>query len=262
MGKAFVGFLVGVALTTMAFALFSEAPADNFEESELSAAPPSGTSTPLTTSESFPSYAIVAQSSTESRTIVSRSPVQETPVTLEELEKRYKEAREASDIARDEFLRAQKVAKWAAAPPPTQPINLPPEFDYLSSDPLDPHELTQREPVDAAWAATTEMRINGYLAARPEITSKYGFPQIECRTTRCELAFVATGVGDAKDFRDLTADFFAEDWTERFRIGAPPGVGIINLSVRNQGDITTLLWNFSQPDELLRRATGQIDGAF
>ena len=193
--------------------------------------------------------------------MVVSTPVQGPIVSLVELENRYEEARRLSDIARDEFLRAQRVAKWAAAPPPVQPISLPPEFDYLSSDPLDPHELTQREPVDPAWAATTTMQINGYLAARPEITSKYGFPQIECRTTRCEMAFIATGVGDAKDFRELTADFFDEDWTGQFRLGAPPGVRIINLSVRNQGDITTLLWNVSQPDEPLRRATNQTSGA-
>jgi hypothetical protein len=255
-----LGFIFSVALTSLAFVLFDEAPEPTYSDSEPSVVPPPIARTPLTVVESFSRDATVVQANSESESGVSSNPARRPPVALEELEKRAEEARIASELAQRELHRAQRVARWAAELPPSQAIVLPSEFDYLSDDPSDNHELIQRENVDAVWAATTEAHIQTYLAERPEVITKYGYPKVECRATRCELAFVAQGVGAAEDFRDLNAGFFDQDWTNQFKV-REVSPGIINLNVRNQGDVTTILWHLTLPPERFRRATSQTDGA-
>jgi hypothetical protein len=101
------------------------------------------------------------------------------------------------------------------------------------------HELIQREPVDPVWSAATELQIQTYLAERPEITSKYGFPTVNCRTTRCEVAFVAYGIDDedrVASQQGLTPEF--------------------NVQVNRQNGVATILWHF-QLDENQRSALPQ-----
>jgi hypothetical protein len=129
--------------------------------------------------------------------------------------------------------------------------------------------MIQREAVDdPVWSAATELQISTYLADRPEITSLYGFPTVNCRATRCEAAFVAYGLEDegraaasqglspeslvALRFRTLNTEVYEQAWGEQF--GYVPNrsendPGIINVQVNIQNDVTTLLWHFQVFEE-------------
>jgi len=255
MGKAALGFIAGVALTGMVFLLFDEASEDIPAEPVLIEVPDSAARIPepiaATGLQTVPS---MGEANSESGVVSSASADDRLP-NLEELKQRADATRRANDAAQRELLRAQRLARWADEPPPSLPIVLPAEFDYLLDDPSDNHERIQREAIDPVWAATTETQIHGYLATRPKATEEYGYPTVHCRTTRCEIAFVAYGVGEAREFRSAISGVLDEPWMDQFTSG---GVSLINANIHNRGDVTTILWHLTRTSERFR-ATGQPD---
>ena len=204
-------------------------------------------------------------SSDETQTPVISVPDESS--SLEQLQERQMETGRAYFAAVEAFRKALAIAEWSNAPPPDRPILLPPEFDHLSQSPDIWHELIQREPIDPAWSAATELQISTYLANRPEITGRYGFPIINCRATRCEAAFLSYGLEDqsraaaqqgltpefliALNFRNQNAEVYEQAWAEQFgyvpnRDESDPR--ILNVQVNSQNDVTTILWHFTVED--------------
>ena len=120
------------------------------------------------------------------------------------------------------------------------PITLPPEFDWLVSDPgfVD----FQRKPVDAA-SIETEAEISRFFAERPELTAAFGFPTIHCRTRACEVLIVASGdessVNDefAQALRD--AEIADQPWFNQLWFHA--------FATRSRDGVTSLRWELREP---------------
>jgi hypothetical protein len=152
-----------------------------------------------------------------------------------------------------ESVRRARVEMWSNAPPPTEPITLPPEFGWLETNYDGYHELLQREPVDPNWSYTTEAQIATFLGEHPEITQKYGQPQVTCRTSGCQLAFVAYGVDET--FAQITGVGLGPPrmlsavtdypWADQFR---SPTNTLFNT--HTDGNVTTILWHLiKKPEE-------------
>lgn len=157
------------------------------------------------------------------------------------------EAERLRNLVRSELARRESVANWADARPPDTPIELLPEFSYLSEFPDGQHELLQREPVDSSWSPQMEARLQGFFASRPEITATFGFPTINCRTSACEIAFVAYGVDDTRrdggfdeplaagEFRrQAVMELDEQPWADR--------LSVQSTSYRFQAGAATFLW--------------------
>jgi len=158
----------------------------------------------------------------------------------------------------DELLRRERIASWDAAPPPDQPILLPPEFNrHLEhANVRRDHENLQREPVDQAWALPMEGNLRTFITGQSEFLGKYGYPTITCRTSRCEVTFVAYGLDTAaraaelgnpdmspeivllSDFSYVTRSLGEEPWVTDQLLPATVGP-----SIRTQDGITTVIWN-------------------
>lgn len=153
-------------------------------------------------------------------------------------------------------------------PPPEQPIPLPPEFEWLATDPA--HDLVQREPHDVNWAPAIEARFSRFLSENPELVQTYGYPRsIVCRTSMCELLFVAYGLettlngeqleGQAlghvvlRDFHQsiLNSEFFERTEFEEFRIPIPVGSGsLITASQHTENGVTSIAWLLRSEDRV------------
>ena len=263
MRKLLAGFLAGVTVTTLWFVNLDRirnGDAQPLVRRENVTQPPEVSATTVSTVRLEQDYF-----SEEAQTPVTSAPG-ESP-SLEQLQERQTETGKAYFAAVEAYRKALAVAEWSSAPPPDHPILLPPEFDHLSQNPDIWHELIQREPVDPAWSAATELQISTYLANRPEITSRYGFPIVNCRATRCEAAFLSYGLEDesraaaqqgltpefliALNFRNQNAEVYEQAWAEQFgyvlnRDENDPR--ILNVQVNSQNDVTTILWHFRVED--------------
>ena len=125
-------------------------------------------------------------------------------------------------LVRDELGRRETIAFWAAAPPDV-PIILPSEFNYLSESPHHFHEVLQRDAIDANWSPQMETQLRSFFASRPEITNKFGFPTINCRTSGCEIAFASYTLtpeqGPLVDFEfpDAVLGVYDQPWATQLR---------------------------------------------
>ena len=168
-----------------------------------------------------------------------------------------KEAVRVNMLLSSELRRREKIDTWARERPPELPIQLPPEMSQHLQIPsvIDLHERLQRQPVDPEWSIAMEANLRSYFASA-ELLGTYGTPTINCRTTACEVAFVAYGL-EAKaqaaqrnaangstlslilesEFRDATSDFREQPWASQFIPTAPTG------SFRSQNGTTTILWH-------------------
>ena len=260
MRQSSLGFIAGVVLTSLAFILFDDtaetantgrvAQADSPAYRNLRADSPEIAAREIDSDQSAPEL----EADVTSLVIEVAE-----PPTLEELKSRQAETFEAYNDAVTEYRKALAIDRWGSAPPPAQPIPLPSEFDYLAQSPSEYHELIQREPLDPIWSANTEAQIHNYFADRPEITAKYGLPTVTCRSTRCEVAFVAYGVDDTDRaaqgglapefvtglaFRNDNADVHSEPWAEQF--GYVPDAEnprILIAELNTQDGVTTILWH-------------------
>jgi hypothetical protein len=236
MGKAFLGFLVGTALASLAFVLLDKDPTTRSPEAATSVASLSR-SAPDTipgivpanespnASERLPatrSSLAVAEAAhlpeeltqfvrgdvtrVARRELLSdwsdeelRDLIQRAEANMEPTQQMV-EAGGVRNLATSELRDRELLARWADEGPPESPIRLPPEFSYLSDpDTIDHnHESHQRDPVDPGWSRQMEAQIQGFFVSRPEITATYGYPTITCRTLACEIAFVAYGIGSAE----------------------------------------------------------------
>lgn len=75
------------------------------------------------------------------------------------------------------------------------PIPFPSGFDpFLKGEDTAAraHRALEREPRDDAWASESEAEWARYLAANAGLAG-YGAPDVQCRTTRCEVRLLAVG---------------------------------------------------------------------
>lgn len=150
----------------------------------------------------------------------------------------------AESVATGEGVRpiAEEESSGSEPPPPSVPITLPAEFDWLSSDPS--HQSFEREAIDPVWSFNTEAQINRFFAEHPEIISKYGFPTIHCRTTRCRVLITAYGIDESSLVREfgrslnLNSDYSKRPWVEQFEFGT--------IVTNSQDGVTTLSWVLSK----------------
>ena len=59
------------------------------------------------------------------------------------------------------------------------------------------HEQLQREPMDPTWSLPMEANLRDFISAQPERLGQYGSPTINCRSSACEITFVAYGIDTA-----------------------------------------------------------------
>ena len=106
----------------------------------------------------------------------------------------------------------QEISRVTSHSPPTQapapisevkPVHLVidavpmrPEFDILLARNVNirtGHSKLERQPRDPAWAAETESAFRAFLLSSPSF-SRYGIdPQVDCRTSFCEVRMLAYG---------------------------------------------------------------------
>ena len=276
MGKAFVGFLVGVALTSGVFALIlgtsgplspegmrseSPSPARGSIETGADASSSLITAEEVRGSESFAGESAVLDRSPDYIEIARGLTVEElsdllrnlTLDEVEELRSRGREGRRVMTLAEAEIDRRRNVEELANTEPPTFPITLPPEFNaWLAENPSSMHEDLQREPIDPAWSPQAEGELYDYFADHPDVLATYGSPTINCRTTGCEIAFVAYGIDNSErarapnaftadgytstDFARANTSFFERPWAaEQIELSSP--------SVNTRDGATTILWH-------------------
>ena len=262
MGKILLGLAAGIALTSLAFlVLDGEAGKDPSRAEEIAplrSLPDGATqvvaeSNPQTSARDdaeqpnqVEGSAASAAANSQTRDLTSD---QLRNLTLEELQALGKA--EFSRVTAEnyllamgiqgELLRRQNIEEWSKEPPPTQPIMLPSEFAWLTENPDSAHERLQREAIDPDWSFATEAQIVTFLAEHPEIRQKYGQPTVTCRTSGCELAFVAYGVNETV-FQIMEGGMFHsvndQPWADQFW---NPGDNWFNA--HTEGDVTTILWH-------------------
>jgi hypothetical protein len=296
MRKAILGFLAGIALTSLAFVLLTGEPAAPVAEGTLSVSPPSRSATdpggedipgidPPTIAETAstdPSSAAIsdaegipadvmrvalrdwtwedARDSLRAWTDVELENLQDRAVEMTQPSKEMQDAERVMNLARQELARRNLVAHWANEPPPELPIELPPQFSWMAENPNTLHEQLQREPVDSTWSLQTEDSLRRFLTSRPEITNLYGLPTVNCRTSTCQIAFVAHGMEDpgpsragegvnggrpklSADLSEAIRPIYDQSWANQLNrgqeyrnFGFQPGATTILVHIRRTGE--------------------------
>jgi hypothetical protein len=266
MGKMLLGLVVGIALTTAVF-VFVGSKSDEVSTGAELASPPvrdGATQTLIESSEREralnetealrESLEQIASLKTQAQEAVpTLSEAQLRNLTADELDEMTKATAGGPQYGRflGEGLRRERVERWGNAPPPDQPINLPPEFSWLD-DNFDPfHEQLQRESVDPDWSYVTEAQIAAFLGEHPEITQKYGQPTVTCRTSGCQLSFVAYGVDESTleimglaTGQSVLHSIIEYPWADQF---ATPTNTLFNS--HTDGNVTTILWHLVRKPE-------------
>ena len=247
MGKAILGIVVGFVLAGLLVLFWGDS-----DEIEGMLSAPSNDSRSdqdvISREESIAPTQVQAASEAASDT-------NENAASLDVLAARVSEAERELRLAQDALQRATEL-------PPGQPISLPPEFDWLTENPSENHEIIQREPLDPAWSATAHSHLENFFTDRLELSEEFGYPTIHCRTTRCEAAFVRYGVDESdvaagERVEDLSPEFFT---AIRFRneIAQNAGQPLIDqfspirpedLDVNIEDGVTTILWHLSRREE-------------
>ena len=136
--------------------------------------------------------------------------------------------------------------------PIISPIVLPPEFDWISENSYRGlfHERMQREPIDPAWAAATEARLQQFVYSRPEIVTRYGPPNIRCHSTQCEVTFLARGVDGSAASLDARALF---DGSHEATAGLfECGPGECWADSNGQNGVVTIFWGMTRKEKELQ----------
>lgn len=253
MGKLLLGLAAGIVLTSTVFFLFISESEDSPSMAETLRSPLVDTTE--SRANGSPQSSTLADTEQANRVEQPAETVAANNATLDLTEDQLRnlpleEVQAIGDSVQDgtlrsralnEILRRQRIARWGNEPPPTHPITLPPEFGWLAENPDHLHEQLQREPVDPDWAAVTEAQIATFLSEHSEIVQKYGQPIVHCRTSGCELAFVAYGIEESAFQIMSDGKFFAvneQPWADQF---ANSGATLFNA--QTQGDATTILWH-------------------
>lgn len=200
MAKVLVSFAVGVAVAALGLSLLDREPASAFLEQPAATTP-----------------------SRQSVETSGPRTIGDSPAVMPNGLATDSESGEIEESVRSANARPPR-------PPPEQPIYLPPEFDWLANDPekFHSHDLVQREPYNVNWAPAMEGHLSKFLSENPEITQTYGYPRsIVCRTSQCELLFVAYDLETRLDdehiesswnihFTESISDFFERPEFEEF----------------------------------------------
>jgi hypothetical protein len=297
MGKATAGFAAGVALTCFVFfAFYGLAPPSSEQPRDVASIASSATDPVRDISPSSqPSTAVdEARSALSSASVASGTGLPEdltqfamqndfsgedardllrdwTNQELRAMEQRTQsiaarsqeilEAERVLALVGGELRRRERIAGWEAEPPPDRPIQLAPEFSSLLENPIanDRHERIQREPIDSTWSYPMEANLQKFFTSRSQISSTFGTPTISCRTSACEVAFVAYGIDAAAraanrgtpnaipelvvgtDFREATEDFLDQPWADEFFPDTP--------SVSIQDDVAAIIWHLYRVED-------------
>lgn len=120
---------------------------------------------------------------------------------------------------------------------PLLPIPMPPEFAKIPSNKVywhhdhwrELHSQLEREPIDPAWAATTEAVLRNAFGENQNIMW-HGTPTFTCRTTMCQVQMMAYGAPDVDEgewsthfgdvHRTLRSDFDIADFSVAQESGA------------------------------------------
>ena len=260
MGRILLGAIIGAALgASVAFIALDRLPSVDGAVAE--GASPARTE-PHTTVERGTSDATAEQTSPNSDATTPTASVAGESLSVEELEVRLAEVNQVRNALDRELRRARAAetrAAWAAEPPPTLPIALPPEFEYLSGN--SSFERLQREPIDPDWYAQAEAQLYAYLAANPRITQKYGYPTIHCRMTACGVAFLSHDPTLAETpfltshaaFTEDNLELFEGPWGDQFS----DQVGIL-ADIHIEDGVTTFYWRVLR-DEQQTNAVRTVD---
>jgi hypothetical protein len=259
MGKVLLGFVIGVALTCFIF-LYPSHEAERTESVAIEAAPPDptahipretgdpGSSESPETSEAQPEATRRAVTAEELLASVGEPGTEEAELRrqLEELQDAYYTARFALE------------ERWAEAIFAAEPVILPsplrPEFDWIPEN-LNGnffHQRFERESIDQMWARTAESAIRGFVSEQTEFIQKYGYPVVECRTTRCVAQFIGYGIREdvsiaSDEFNSAMADFYRRLGAE-FSCQQGPGE-YCTTQMNNEDGVTTIYWGIKRNEE-------------
>jgi hypothetical protein len=300
MSKVILGFVAGMAFTSLAFVMFDASSPPSLKQigdfrNIIPPASEEGQRDPQ--SSQTPSIADNAQISRLSESDASDAGLPEdltrfalrdggylgaelrellsdwTDVELRALEDRSRsiaersqemlEAERVMNMVGVELQRREQIASWANEPPPNRPINLPPEFDSLleSFGVRNKHELLQRESSDPDWSPLMETSLWDFFASNPQISTAFSLTSITCRTSACELSFVAYNTDAASraaergtsivlpgqivgsDFRQATSQIFEQPWAGQFQLDTS------RPSISLQGDVATIIWQLNRAED-------------
>jgi hypothetical protein len=99
------------------------------------------------------------------------------------------------------------------------------------------HAQLEREPREPSWSAYMEAQLVTYLSSKPELSSQFSIPLIQCRSSMCELQAIGYGPSAYPNWVAATSDMHDQPWFEFSGVGGP---------VNSQDGLTTILWIFQQ----------------
>ena len=234
MAKLLAGFTLGSVVTAIGFfVLFAD-----LEQKPVPAA--AGVGEPATMTE----HETERPNSASSTSINRADPIMEVDGSREAQLQNLIDSSQAEVEAYRRELRVLQADRFRQEQPMVSPLYLPPEFAWVAdSDYLTPHDQIQRENRDAVWAANVETELQNYFAERPEVVRSFGYPIIECRTSRCAVAFSLHGVEEDtatinQRFNAMVSDFTEQEWPDEF----PDTPALYD---NRQGDVHTLYWSLT-----------------
>jgi hypothetical protein len=264
MGKTFLGFVVGVALTSLAFVLLGSAPESTESPSVVAEeARSDAVLTPqVDNSQSDDSVlSAAAEPQVEEKVSVARDFLGTIPSAEDLLASVSDELSGEVDTSRlqeqllEAYLRAgtELADTLLAARPVLLPSPLPHEFAWVSERPNADffHESFQREDRDEPWASAAESELLRHISGQFELTQKYGYPTVECHTTRCIVKFLGYGVDEdpgvaTRDLGAATREY--QESSELVGCVTKP-LELCVSAAHSEGGVTTIYWGIRKNEE-------------
>jgi len=259
MGRTLFGFLIGVALTSSIF-LFLLREAERTEAVAVESARVERTAdisreiSDLGTRESTKPSDVESEGNRRAVTAEDLlASLDEQGTGAAELQRQIEELQRAYLEARFE-LEERWAEEVLAADPVILPSPLRPEFAWISEN-LNGNFFQQRferESIDQTWAPTAESEILKFVSEHTEFTQKYGYPVVECRTTRCVAKFIGYGIREdvavaSDEFRTAMADFYRRLGAQ-FSCEQGPGE-YCTTQMNNEDGVTTIYWGIKRNEE-------------
>lgn len=256
MGKAFLGFVVGVALTSLAFVRLGSAP----ESTEFpSVVADTGTPVAVPTSQIDKSRSDISIRSAAEPEVEEAEPSAQDPLetipsaqyllasVTDELSGEVDSWRLQEQLLGAYLQAGTELANTIlAARPVLLPSPLPIEFDWVSENPNADffHESFQRELRDEPWASAAETELQRHISDQFEFTQKYGYPTVECHSTRCVVTFLGYRVNEDPSVATRELSAATREYQESSEL-----VGCVikpfelcALAAHSEGGVTTIYW--------------------
>lgn len=247
MGRTCIGIAIGVVATWLVLGMSESGQEDVTQLTENSYEDPDPV-TRAATSSSATQLPVVADSNSSTDAQGSELTVEDGKMREAQLQESIANARSVlSELEKE--LRKIGADRARANQPILSRLVLGPEFDWLQETPyFNEYDAIQRESVDPVWASMVEEELNSYFLENSQLIDEFGIPEVHCRTNRCGVAFMRSGVEESQSdlawsFRELVSDFDNHPWPDEF-------VEPLGLDVHSADGVSTVYFGLGLRDRL------------